>query len=95
MRTRKLRICPLTSCLPKPIFQNSGPIILNACNEILVDRFIKKEIPYSAIYQCLKRIFKDRDFKKYAVKKRPSIDDIYKIDKWARYKTVQIIKDKS
>tara|TARA_B100000700_G_C15056974_1_gene863366 strand:+ start:2767 stop:3930 length:1164 start_codon:yes stop_codon:yes gene_type:complete len=86
---------PIVTLLNSKIYQNSGPIILNACNEILVDRFIKKEIPYSAIYQCLKRIFKDRDFKKYAVKKRPSIDDIYKIDKWARYKTVQIIKDKS
>ena len=70
---------------------NSGSIILNASNEILVERFIKKEIPYGAIYRSIKRVFRDRDFNKYAIKKTPSIDEIYKIDKWARDKTLEII----
>ena len=82
---------PIVTLLKDKICQNSGPIILNASNEILVDRFIKKKIPYSAIYQSLRRIFKDRDFVKYAVKKTPSLDEIYKIDKWARKKTLDII----
>ncbi len=82
---------PIVTLLKDKICQNSGPIILNASNEILVDRFIKKKIPYSAIYQSLRRIFKDRDFVKYAVKKTPSLDEIYKIDEWARKKTLDII----
>ena len=82
---------PIVTFLKDKICQNSGPIILNASNEILVDRFIKKKIPYSAIYQSLRRIFKDRDFVKYAVKKTPSLDEIYKIDEWARKKTLDII----
>jgi len=77
--------------LTEKIYRNSAPIILNASNEILVDNFIRKKIPYNEIYMSLKRVFKDRDFNKYAVKKTPSIDQIYKIDKWARNKTLEII----
>ena len=70
---------------------NSGAIILNASNEVLVDSFIKNKIPYNGIFETLKRVFKDRDFNKYAVKKVPNINEIYKIDNWARKKTVEII----
>ena len=56
-----------------------------------MDRFIRKIIPYTEIYQSLKRVFKDRDFNKYAIKKTPNIKEIYKIDKWARQKTIEII----
>ncbi len=82
---------PIVTLLTNKIYQNSGPIILNASNEILVERFIKNEIPYSGIYRSLKLIFKDRDFRKYAVKKNPNIKEIYKIDSWARKKTFDII----
>ena len=82
---------PIVTLLTNKIYQNSGPIILNASNEILVERFIKNRIPYSGIYRSLKMIFKDRDFKKYAVKKNPNIKEIYKIDNWARKKTFDII----
>ena len=82
---------PIVTLLRNNIYRNSGPIILNASNEILVDRFIRNEIQYTQIYQSLKRVFKDRDFHKYAIKKRPNIKEIYKIDKWAREKTKEII----
>ncbi len=82
---------PIVTLLTEKIYRNSAPIILNASNEILVDNFIRKKIPYNEIYMSLKRVFKDRDFNKYAVKKTPSIDQIYKIDKWARNKTLEII----
>ena len=85
---------PIVTLLNNKIYQNSGPIILNASNEILVDRFIKKKLHYRGIYQSLKRVFKDRDFNKYAIKKSPNINEIYKIDKWARNKTVEIIEKK-
>ena len=52
---------------------------------------ISNKISFNAIFQCLKRLFKDRDFNKYAIKKTPSVKEIYKIDKWARQKTVDII----
>ena len=84
---------PIVTLLNDKIYKNSGPIILNASNEILVDRFIRKKIPYTEIYQSLKRVFKDRDFNKYAIKKSPNIKEIYKIDKWARKKTIEIITE--
>ena len=82
---------PIVTLLTKKIYQNSAPIILNASNEILVDSFIRKKIPYNGIYLSLKRVFKDRDFNKYAVKKTPNVKEICKIDKWARKKTLEII----
>ena len=82
---------PIVTLARKKYLSNSGPIILNASNEILVDSFIKNKIPYNGIFETLKRVFKDRDFNKYAVKKVPNIDEIYKIDYWARNKTLEII----
>ena len=82
---------PIVTLAKKKYLSNSGPIILNASNEILVDSFIKNKIPYNGIFETLKRVFKDRDFNKYAVKKVPNIDEIYKIDNWARNKTLEII----
>ena len=82
---------PIVTLAKGKYLSKSGPIILNASNEILVDSFIKKKIPYNGIFETLKRVFKDRDFNKYAVKKVPNIDEIYKIDNWARNKTLEII----
>ena len=66
----------------------------NASNEILVESFMRNQISFNAIYQCLKQVFKDRDFNKYAIKKTPSVKEIYKIDKWARKKTIELINKK-
>ncbi|OUW49185.1 MAG: hypothetical protein CBD56_00770 [Candidatus Pelagibacter sp. TMED196] len=82
---------PIVTLNKDKFLSKSGPIILNASNEILVDSFLKKKIPYNGIYETLKRVFKDRDFNKYAVKKVPNINEIYKIDNWARKKTLEII----
>ncbi len=83
---------PIVTLLNKKIYENSGPIILNASNEVLVHNFLNKKISFTAIYQCLRLLFRDRDFNKYAIKKRPNTNDIYKIDKWARQKTIEIIE---
>ena len=32
-----------------------------------------------------------KDYQKYAIKSSPNIDEIYKIDKWARNKTIEIL----
>ena len=82
---------PIVTFNNNKYLSKSGPIILNASNEVLVDSFIKNKIPYNGIYETLKRVFKDRDFNKYAVKKVPNINEIYKIDNWARKKTLEII----
>ncbi len=85
---------PIVTLLGNKIFKNSGSIILNASNEILVESFIRNKISFNAIYQYLKRLFKDRDFNKYAIKKTPNVSEIYKIDKWAREKTTRMISKK-
>ena len=82
---------PIVTFINNKFLSKSAPIILNASNEVLVDSFIKNKIPYNGIFKTLNRVFKDRDFGKYAVKKTPSIYEIYKIDNWARKKTLQLI----
>ena len=69
----------------------STPIILNASNEILVSLFLKKEINFTDITDILTKIFRHKDFKKYAKKKINDLKDIYKIDRWARKITHQFI----
>ena len=85
---------PIVTLLKKNIYKNSIPIILNASNEILVESFLNKKISFKSIYQCIKHLFRDRDFNKYAIKRSPNINEIYKIDKWARDKTAEIIESK-
>ena len=70
----------------------STPIIINAANEILVDQFLTKKIKFNAIISNLYLILRDKNFKKYAIKKANSIQTIHKIDNWARDKTLRLIK---
>ena len=74
-------------------FFNSGystPIIINASNEILVNLFLKEKIGFLDIVKTINKIFKDKDFKKYAKKKPKSVQSIKTIDKWARLKTMHM-----
>lgn len=73
----------------------SLPIILNASNEILVDLFLSKKIGFNSIIKHLYLILRDKNFKKYAIKKTYSIHDIIKIDNWARSTTLSKINEKS
>tara|TARA_B100000029_G_scaffold222573_1_gene220382 strand:+ start:3692 stop:4861 length:1170 start_codon:yes stop_codon:yes gene_type:complete len=84
---------PIVTLLSEKIYSNSGAIILNASNEVLVNEFLKKKIAFNSIYPYLKRVFRDKDFKKYAIKRSPNIKEIYKIDNWARRKTLSIIRN--
>ena len=70
----------------------SSPIIVNASNEILVDQFIHKKIPFLGIFKIIMMIFKDNNYKKYAIKKPKNINQITKIDTWAKLKTMENIK---
>ena len=62
----------------------STPIIINAANEVLVEEFLKKKIPFLNIYKHISHIMKDRNYKKYAIKKPKNIKQIYDIDNWAK-----------
>jgi len=69
---------------------DSSPIILNASNEVLVNLFLQGKIRFLDIVATINRIFKDKDFKKYARRKVRSINDIKIVDNWARLKTMNM-----
>jgi len=69
---------------------SSAPTIVNASNEVLVDLFLHNKIGFLDIVKTINKIFKDKEFKKYARRKVSSINDIKKIDNWARLKTINI-----
>ena len=70
----------------------SSSIIVNASNEILVDQFLKKKIHFLSISKIIMAILKDRNYKKYAIKKPKNINQISEIDDWARKLTMDKIK---
>ncbi len=70
----------------------SSPIIINASNEILVDQFLKRKIPFLGIYKIIMSILRDRNYKKNAIKSCKNINQITKLDNWARKITFKKIK---
>ncbi len=62
----------------------STPIIINAANELLVDQFLRKKIPFLSMYKLVLIVLKDRNYKKYAIKKPKNIDQIFKISEWTK-----------
>ena len=62
----------------------STSIIINAANEILVDQFLRKKIPFLSISKTIMDILNDRNYKKYAIRRPKNINDINKIDNWTR-----------
>ena len=81
--------------IPKMNSTESGPIIVNAANEIFVDEFLKNNIFFDDIFTYLKLILKDKNYIKTSNMHCNSINNIYKIDRWARNVSYQIIKNKS
>ena len=70
----------------------STPIIINAANEVLVDLFLKKKIPFLSIYKIIMNILNDRNYKKYAIKTPININQILTIDNWAKNTTKKYVK---
>ena len=62
----------------------STSIIINASNEILVDQFLRKKIPFLSISKTILKILNDRNYKKYAIRNPKNIHEITNIDKWTR-----------
>ena len=66
------------------------PTIVNASNEVLVDLFLRQKIGFLDIVKTINRIFRDKDFNKYAKRKHKTLNDIKIVDKWARLKTISM-----
>ena len=66
----------------------STSIVVNASNEVLVGLFLKGKIGFLDIVKTINKIFKDKEFKKYAKTKARSIKSIKIVDNWARKKAL-------
>ena len=70
----------------------SASIIINACNEVLVDQFLNKKIKFLDINRIIQSVLKDGNFKRNAVIKPINIKQIYQIDIWSRKVTFKKIE---
>ena len=71
-------------------FGKLAPTIVNASNEELVNLFLAKKIGFLDIVKNLNKIFKDKDFKKYAKRNSASLKEVRMADNWARLKTINM-----
>ncbi len=71
-------------------FPSSG-IIINAVNEIMVDQFLRKKVPFLAINKFIFEILKDSNYLKFAVKQPNSLNEILLIDNWAKKTTLKLL----
>ncbi len=55
------------------------PAVLNAANEVAVEKFLAGDIKFSGIWKLVEKVMK-----KHNVVKAPDLDEIIKADKWAR-----------
>ena len=53
--------------------------VLNAANEVAVDRFVKREISFLRIFEIVKEVM-DR----HVLVAHPTLDDVLQADAWAR-----------
>ena len=86
------RIFPIVKLKKRINEHHSTPIIINATNEILVDQFLQKKIPFFSIFKIIMNILNDKNYKKYAIRRPKKINEIYLIDNWARKTTLKKIK---
>ena len=86
------KIFPAITLKDKVNKHPSAPIILNAANEVLVEQFLKEKIGFLDINKFIMAILKDKNYKKYAIKKPNNINQINLIDIWARSSTLKKIK---
>ncbi len=84
-------IFPIISLKERVNEHPSTSIIINAANEVLVDYFLRKKIPFLSIFKIIKTIMNDRNYNKYAIKRPKNISQIKLIDSWARTTTINKI----
>ena len=81
--------------IPKMNSTESGPIIVNAANEIFVDEFLKNNIRFNDISTYLNLVLKDKSYLKTSNMPSNSVKNIYIIDSWARQLARNIIERNS
>jgi 1-deoxy-D-xylulose-5-phosphate reductoisomerase len=65
------------------------PSVLNASDEIAVDAFLNRKIPFTAIFETVKLVVG-----KHQLTNNPSIEEVLVADEWARVKTKEYIGKK-
>ena len=85
---------PAVNLIPEMNRKKSSAIIINAANEIFVDEFLNNNIKFNAIVPYLQLVLRDKNYIKSSNMMPNSIDNIYKIDNWARITAYKIIKEK-
>ena len=71
----------------------SSPIIINACNEVLVEQFLAKNIAFYDIFKFIMAVLKDKNYRNYAIRIPKNINQIYEINNWAKKTTLKKIKN--
>ena len=85
---------PIIEILDRVNEYPSTSIIVNASNEVLVDHFLRKKVPFLGIPLVIKKILRDRNYKKYAIRIPKDLEEINKINLWAKLKTLEKINNK-
>ena len=57
------KIFPMSKLKDKINEYYSTPIIINAANEVLVDQFLRKKIPFLSMYKMVLIVLRDRNYK--------------------------------
>ena len=60
----------------------------------MVDQFLRKKVPFLSIPLFINQILRDRNYKKYAIRKPKNLKQINAINSWAKNKTIEKIKAK-
>lgn len=63
----------------------TAPAVINAADEVLVDRFLKHDIPFTGIADGLAKIIRE-----HRVVEKPAVDDLLAADAWARETAVKL-----
>ena len=83
---------PIIKIINKVNEYPSTSIIVNAANEVLVEHFLRKKVPFLGIPVIIQKILGDRNYRKYAIRIPVDLKVIDKINSWAKIKTIETIK---
>ena len=67
-------------------------LLISTLNEILVDQFLQKNIRFPDINKIIMTVLKDRNYRKYAIRKPINIKVIQLINDWAKTNLKKYVK---